>query len=152
MRNLGIEIMEKLNLRYIQKQRITNCTNKPFVIEPDNTLCSEPDEVCPRVTIWDPIVQYKLTLKCPEHNCSLRLSHRWTDSAKKLPRAVYDLNGCVFLCVRIYKCESSHGHHFIISTDQDLLNQAGKKQIEVPFVLAHRSGLTRNLLNYVVHR
>lgn len=95
--------------------------------------------------IWDPLRQYPNQFElnvCYEQSCKLRLRLlTWQDGRKSryTPRCLYGLHGWTVLVCQIYTCPNNH---YITTCDPRVLKLFAHKSC-LPFVLLHRSGLTR---------
>lgn len=71
----------------------------------------------------------------------------WTNGKLKgaQPRILHDTNSIILLVAAVYKCSHNHA---VYSTDPRLIKRID--QIQVPFVLLHRTGFTRSFLNCVI--
>ena len=117
-----------------------------------NKLTLEECFLC-RVLIWDVQKLFpNLTLNCP--TCADRgsvqqlTSTRWKSgdgAARDKPRILYDSTGLVQLVSRVYYCKNQHE---FVAHDELILRQS-RLHITEPFVLFHKSGLTRNLYNMI---
>lgn len=109
----------------------------------------ESDYFLPKVLIWCPLTRFKLVLKCPTHGTVLR-NGVWKVSTKMScePRLLFDLDGNTLLIARYYVCSCRGIYHRILSSDQVLREQV-QRDVEIPFILAHRSGYTLRFLTHV---
>lgn len=108
----------------------------------------------PQVIIWDPFQQFPGVLEdpgslvCIQSGCQqpLRLL-RWQDGSKQRynPRCLYGMNGVVVLVCQIFICPKGH---FMTTTDPLLLSKFRERNC-VPFLLFHRSGMTRHLSYFI---
>ena len=97
------------------------------------------------------ITQLQLLLTCPR--CSMLdessslYATRWKDGRSSCdePRKLFCIQRKVFLVSRIYRCGTGHQ---ILAHDPWTL-KAIPSSIQVPFVLFHKSGVTRDLFQYV---
>ena len=106
----------------------------------------------PPLMIWSPLEQLQCVLPnglmCPQ--CAIAdvkiFATGWRDgSAKRLePRKLHGLSSAVILVTRMYKCQSNHE---IVGCDADILSQIPKDF--VPFRLWHRTGFTKELINFI---
>ena len=103
----------------------------------------------PDVIIWDPMKQYPaitndLFSVCYEQGCGSYMKvFCWQDGRKSRynPRCLYGMSGFTVLLCRIYVCPNNH---FITSCDPRILKAfLNKVCIPLPFVLLHRTGITR---------
>ena len=105
----------------------------------------------PDVLLWDPLAYFpELILLCPtcESNSVQEILHpiRWKDGSTDYdqPRLLYGLRNDVLLVGRVYLCRNKHQ---ILSHDQGILSQV-KSGFQLPFVLFHKSGVTRELCQF----
>ena len=103
----------------------------------------------PDIIIWDPIKQYPaigsdLLSVCYEEGCGSSMKVLcWQDGTKSRynPRCLYGVNGFTVLLCQIFVCPH---HHFITSCDPRVLKAFSNKIcIPIPFILLHRTGVTR---------
>ncbi len=105
------------------------------------------------IILWDPITQFKIDLACP-HYIKVQITNqlhvtRWKDgtSPRDQPRKLYCIQKCVLLVSRVYRCPVGHQ---ILAHDPWLLQvTASKISSQIPFVLFHKSGVTRELFLYI---
>lgn len=103
----------------------------------------------PAVILWNPYVSHsqiftsQITI-CEKCQCQLQESY-WLDgsSESKQPRILHDMNRLVVLVSAVYSCDNNHR---IIAHDERIL-QIFPSPDFVPFVLLHRTGFTRSLVN-----
>jgi len=108
------------------------------------------DFLHPSVIIWNPFEEHKLekTTKCP--HCQEYLhSHEkyWADGTQPYqPRTIHSFDHTVLLVSRVYRCFS---WQVLLAHDERLL-QTLAKYIDIPFVLLHKTGYTKEFINKVV--
>ena len=107
----------------------------------------------PDVMLWDPLFYFpELDLCCPV--CTRKglkeVLHpiRWKDGARSYdqPRQLYGLRNDALLVGRVYLCKRKHQ---ILSHNPDILLQV-KDEFRLPFVLFHKTGITRELFDFFV--
>lgn len=120
----------------------------PVVTEHENVAAAQ--FFLPEVIIWDPLRQFpaifsnKIPPICPESNCGLKMTYTvWQDGScpRYYPRCIYGSNGCVVLVCQIFRCQQGH---FMTGCDPRILQHFKKKEV-IPFILFHKSGVTREL-------
>ena len=120
---------------------------RPSSIDPaeylqDDVILWDPLGVSSTFTLWSP--------NCLEHCESYQplKATRWKDGKTKCdePRRLYGLTKNVLLVSRVYICDR---RHYIIANDPSVLSQA-KGILPCPFVLFHRSGVSRELHRFIV--
>ncbi len=104
----------------------------------------------PSVIIWNPIILTPfetLQLKCPMCQSGLRF-WKWNDgkTERDMPRKLYCIQELVLLVSSVYLCDN---HHQVLSHHPSLLEEVRKSLFRIPFVLFHKSGVTRELYNYI---
>lgn len=115
-------------------------------------------DVLPDVILWDPLIQFPeyfpKQLNCPrcqENQNASRLQLKesgWKDarSRRHSPRSIYGTDGKVLVVSREYSCRKGHE---IAAHDPTIVNMLPVKTI-IPFVFTHKSGMTTELLNYLM--
>ena len=108
----------------------------------------------PHVVLWDPIAQFPMFFQhevvCPTAGCTQTLSLcRWNSgsSAGHCPRFLHDMEHITLLVPAVYQCKQGHQ---TVSTDPRILMYF-KEQEHIPFILLHRSGMTRDFARTVIH-
>ncbi len=107
----------------------------------------------PTLVIFDPIRQYKMDLECPMQDCNgakLMSVGVYTQTKRHRPRRVYDNGGPYFLVASKYRCDSQKSHE-IMSTDERLLDRI-KENILLPFVITHKTVISRPMCNTIVRK
>ena len=85
-------------------------------------------------------------LTCP--TCWSLLKHRkWKDGSKykDAPRKLFCIQERVLLVSSVYLCERNYQ---IISHDPQILSEV-RKHIQIPFALFHKSGVTKELFDFI---
>lgn len=103
----------------------------------------------PAVLLWNPkithptFVQHVLS-KCQSCGSTMHEGY-WNDgsSYSTQPRSLHDVGNVVLLVSAVYICEN---HHKTLAHDERVL-QCFPSQTLIPFVLLHRSGFTRELVD-----
>lgn len=103
----------------------------------------------PAVLLWNPIVTHPHFViqrlnKC--HHCGLPMHEgQWNDgsSSSTQPRILHGIGNVVYLVTAVYSCDNNHR---ILAHDETLL-QCFPSQTLIPFVLLHRTGFTRELID-----
>ena len=117
-----------------------------------NGLFDSSSLVLPHVILWDPIQLYtmyftQVIICCPESGCGQQLSiFRWNtgSSAGHCLCIIHDIQHVTLLVAAVYKCENGHE---TLSTDPQILDLFLE---HVPFILFHRSGVTRAFCHMVI--
>ena len=115
------------------------------------TVTTERITQVPDILIWDPVTQHKITLTCPHclhsSNGNSLYATRWKDGKASYdePRKLFCIQREVLLVSRVYRCKSGHQ---ILAHDPWILKTISSST-HVPFVLFHKSGVTRDLFHYV---
>ena len=138
-------------------QQHLKCPYQPVVISaplppPCQLTDLHPSVSCflPDIIVWDPFHQFQHEIgslqecHCFEQSCTLPLTcMRWLDASKPryMPRSVYGLNGVVLIVAQILHCRNGHQ---VTTCDARILNKFSDRAY-LPFILFHRSGLTREL-------
>ena len=116
------------------------------IVPPPNTAIE--DLTLPYIIMWDPLISGALgtTPKCPLCNVSLT-GMRWTDAstASLNPRKLYGIESTVLLLSRMYRCSMCKTS--FLAHDARILCQGHPQS--VPFVLLHKSGFTRALVDMI---
>ena len=102
------------------------------------------------VILWDPLEQIRCKglVVCPQCQSPLRPWRRKSASTKRdRPRSIFCIQEEVLLVSCVYLCESSH--HEVIAHDPSINLALKSSNIVTPFVLFHKSGVTRELYDYV---
>ena len=105
----------------------------------------------PDFLLWDPLTEYQLELTCPRCLITFESNSlypaRWKDGKSPCdePRKLYCIQREVFLVSRIYRCQT--GHQTLAHDPWTL--KAIPSFIQVPFVLFHKSGVTRDFFQSV---
>ena len=121
----------------------------------DNTLPEESGYHASDVILWDPITEFNLVLICPHCSesaarCSNQLhASRWKDGKVSYdePRKLYCIQRQVILVSRVYRC--SAGHHVLAHDPWVLQETHTETRFHIPFILFHKSGVTRDLFLYI---
>ena len=115
--------------------------------------CSPKAFLVPDILLWDPLSFFpELILLCPscqEKNIEEYLHPiRWKDGGNDYdqPRLLFGLRNDVLLVGRVYFCRNKHQ---ILSHDEGILSQV-KPDFQPPFVLFHKSGVTRELCRFFI--
>lgn len=106
------------------------------------------NEVIPSIILWNPLAHPNTNgqLKCSK--CHSPLRHwKWKDgyTDRDMPRTLFCIQERVLLVSSIYLCERNHQ---VLSHDPTILNKV-RNHRQIPFVLFHRSGVTRDLFDYI---
>ena len=102
--------------------------------------------------VWDPLTAnaYQRSLQCPlcQVSSTLDVTIHWTDgrSARLQPRKLYASSCSVLLLSRVYKCSKCNQQY--LSHDPRILEEV-QRFYPIPFVLMHRCGFTRELVNLI---
>ena len=101
----------------------------------------------PPVILWNPLVQTQCDLACPTCRSSLR-TWRWNDgrSPHSMPRSIFSVQERVLLVSCVYLCGNNHQ---VIAHDAELLKSVRQAGVRIPFILFHKSGMTKELHNFV---
>ena len=101
----------------------------------------------PPVIQWNPLVQTQCDLACPYCQSSLR-TWRWNDGTSPhwMPRSIFSVQERVLLVSCVYLCGN---HHQVIAHDPELLKSVREAGIRIPFILFHKSGMTKELHNFI---
>ena len=108
-----------------------------------------------RLLFWDPVGQATVAnffAPCPWHAIGLIPTDQWQSDQNHNPRLLYDVGGPVWLVGRYYQCPNDSKKHNVLSTDESILQCCRKAQLEIPFHLTHRAGVTTAFADYVIHR
>jgi hypothetical protein len=100
---------------------------------------------CRGILQWNPLLSYKVQLKCPTcKNGVLFFDQIWASSSKSryCPRHLFHPNGQVALISALYHCPNSCSD--CIAHDNRVLEQLSS-EIEPGFLLFHKSGMTREM-------
>ena len=143
---------------YETSQSTLNSVDMHYRMIPRTLVVNENEQTSnlvynPSLILWNPLRQYNaycITLQCP--NCQGQLKKwRWKDgsSVRDNPRKLVCLQNDVYLVSCVYLCDQLH--HEIISHDPALLSSLRTRfpVIRIPFVLFHKSGVTRELYDFV---
>ena len=107
-----------------------------------------------RILYWDPLIQFKIPLNCPfhEHWC-LKFTDVWVSDKREM-RVLFDLDGIIHLDCRYYTCDINGRAHNILSSDEGILKTIRNRRtdINIPFQLYLKSGVTTKLHDYFIHR
>ncbi len=128
----------------------------PQVIYPNQMMLHAHDDVnrldlelsiscLPPILMWNPLIQYPLffnSMNCP--NCGNALLFKKWNVLQ--PRVLQDTDSVVLLIGSVYTCSDTHA---ILSYDSRLLTSFPTQDV-IPFVLAHRTGFMKRLLNLIV--
>jgi hypothetical protein len=90
----------------------------------------------------EPTVSYK---QCP--NCH-SVQRKWKDDSndRDNPENLFCIQERVHLVSSVYLCERNHQ---IVSHDPRIINEV-RKQIQIPVVLFHKSGVSKDLFDYII--
>ena len=102
----------------------------------------------PPVILWNPLVQTECDLACPYCQSSLRV-WRWNDgtSSHTSPRTIFSIQQQVLLVSCVYLCSGKH--HQVVAHDPELLKAIREAGIRIPFILFHKSGMTKELFDFI---
>ena len=102
----------------------------------------------PPVILWNPLVQTDCDLACPYYQLSLRV-WRWNDgtTSHTTPRTIYSIQQRVLLVPCVYLCSGKH--HQVVAHDPKLLKTIRETGIRIPFILFHKSGITKELFDFI---
>jgi len=121
------------------------------IINPPMTPGNIESFCIPSIILWNPhLIHNKIllpgTLKC---HCgqALNMNH-WNDGTTegKKPRILHAMKNVVYLVSAVYTCNN---HHEVLAHDERLLKQLPTRLI-VPFLLFHRTGITRCLADMII--
>ena len=144
----------------VKNDAIPEAIPPPIPLELDNSdrPPSSQSYLLPPVIIWDPAIQlscFEEGIPCPHDShqneeCFLQLNKQWKPfktgkGGKELPRPLHGSEGVTFLVSRVYSCKRGHK---IIAHDARIIEMIPDSS-EVPFILFHRMGVTRELVNLV---
>ena len=109
--------------------------------------------IIPCLWFWDPLSSPEIEKiccpKCKENSltCFLSPTASWEDfsSNSLYPRTLRDTNWHVLLVGRVYSCAANHK---ITSYHAGILSQLD--QHKQPFLLSHKSGITKSLFDFVI--
>lgn len=108
------------------------------------------DFLYPSIIIWSPFEEHNLenTVKCPLCQSNLITHNKyWTDGVHSFqPRTLHSFDHLVLLVSRVYQCISKQT---LLAHDERLLQMLAKS-VNVPFVLLHKTGFTKEFINRVV--
>ena len=124
------------------------------------TVASESNQICqfeslalPYTLIWCPLTQFPIffqgSTQCPKVNCTKAIHlHQWNTghSDGHHPRLLHDLNYMVLLVPALYACDNGHQ---TLATDPYILQQFPEAE-HIPFILFHRSGVTREFARVIL--
>ncbi len=98
----------------------------------------------PTIVLWNPIISHHVILTCFSCKENLQLSS-WNDGSLKYntPRLIQDLKCHVLLVSAVYTCKNGHR---ILSHDERILKEINP--IAIPFVLLHKTGFTKDFVNF----
>ena len=107
------------------------------------------DLYIPSAIIWDPYLMYPSlfppgSIKC-SHCGELMFKGYWNDGStvSKQPRIIHGIDSVVVLVSAEYVCENRHK---IVAHDEAVLQMFPSQEL-IPFVLLHRTGFTRELVD-----
>lgn len=134
----------------------------PFIVEPPplwfgsslNSRFGDPyGYLRPTLFLWDPVSQQTLQngpLTCPRCDVAgaCLLPAYWKDGRNEInaPRLLFPRNGITYLVSRVYRCRTGHE---IVAHDNSIL-QCFPCQEQLPSLLSHVSGITRDLYKNIV--
>ena len=100
----------------------------------------------PPVILWNPPVQTQCDLACPTCLSSLR-TWRWNDgrSPHSMPCSIFSVQEWVLLVSCVHLCGNNHQ---VIAHDAELLKSVRQAGVRIPFILFHKSGMTKELHNF----
>ena len=105
------------------------------------------------VLLWDPFSVFSdICLLCPSCSDQSVLEYvrpiRWKDgkNVHDQPRLLYGLRSDVVLVSRVYLCKNKHQ---TLAHDPGIISQI-PRDFHPPFVLFHKSGVTRELFRYFI--
>ncbi len=105
----------------------------------------------PSVIVWDPLKQFPVIfahgINC--FSCENKVSmKKWNvcQDMSSQPRQLQDIDSVALLIGVVYACQN---HHQVLSYDPRLL-RLFPEHFQIPFSLTHRTGFTKNLMNFIV--
>jgi len=108
------------------------------------------DFLYPSIIIWNPFEDHNLekTIKCPQCQAYLHSHEKyWADGTQSYqPRTLYSFDHTVLLVSRVYMCFNRQ----ILLAHDERLHKALSKSIDIPFILQHKTGYTKEFINKVV--
>ena len=117
----------------------------------NNEQIMEQNILKPDFILWDRLTQHQLKLTCPRclmiGESNSLYATRWKDgkASHDEPLRIYCIQREVFLVSRIYRCRKGHQ---TLAHDPWTLKMISS-YTQVPFALFHKSGVTRDLYQYV---
>ena len=100
----------------------------------------------PHVLIWNPLLQFPTFfsqgVQCPKAGCKRYIQFSQWNTGRSIshgPRLPHETNYIVLLVPAVYLCPDGRE---LISTDPHILKQFPEQE-HIPFILFHRSGVTR---------
>ena len=92
--------------------------------------------------------KFSAELGNPYCQSSLRV-WRWNDetTSHTTPRTIFSIQQRVLLVSCVYLCSGTH--HQIVAHDPELLKTIRETGIRIPFILFHKSGMTKELFDYI---
>ena len=140
-------------------QRHATYNNDPVeqrLTGPQNGFPEPHSYVLPNAILWEPHQQlphfFQPEFVCPICNEDGKVISLkpigWKDGRlnRQMPRQIYGMSGRVLLISRVYRCSAGHelsGHDPAILA---MINSQGR----IPFLLSHKTGVTRELLDMIV--
>ena len=108
--------------------------------------------ILPSVLLWNPLHVFKSSfpsgcMPCPDCG-KVATVHFWSDGStpNKMPRTIYGLHSPVLLVSAVIVCDSGHR---TLSHDERVLQLIPARTL-IPFILLHRTGLTRECAETVL--
>ena len=98
----------------------------------------------PSVIIWNPLLTHGLSIQCSACDQCVHLSF-WNDGSLHYnsPRTIHDVKSHVLLVSAVYTCVNGHK---LLAHDEKVLSKV--MYTSIPFILLHRSGFTKDFVNF----
>lgn len=148
----AIEAFENSGKRTYQYGSSENIASSIVSLSNQDQISHADTVYTPSIMLWNPLIQFSAysAIECPICRGQLKV-WRWKDgsSARETPRSLICLQKKVYLVSCVYLCEQNQ--HEIVGHDPAIITtlQNTFPFLHIPFILFHKSGVTRELYDFI---